>query len=77
MWALTLPFRDAKCALALAYFTVFAVVIALMKVSYDTDGAFVPQQGTTTIDLLAGCATVCLSIAFKLVWGDRFPLFHV
>ncbi|CAM9903428.1 unnamed protein product, partial [Ectocarpus sp. 4 AP-2014] len=32
LWALTLPFRDAKCALALAYFTAFAIVIALMKV---------------------------------------------
>ena len=33
---LTLPLRDAKCAVALAYFTVFAVVIALMKVMYCT-----------------------------------------
>ncbi|CBJ48519.1 tocopherol phytyltransferase [Ectocarpus siliculosus] len=38
LWALTLPFRDAKCALALAYFTVFAVVIALMKDVPDVEG---------------------------------------
>eukprot|EP00752_Nemacystus_decipiens_P005060 g4594.t1 len=38
LWALTLPFRDAKCALALAYFTVFAVVIALMKDVPDVAG---------------------------------------
>eukprot|EP00903_Cladosiphon_okamuranus_P014212 g13204.t1 len=37
-WALTLPFRDAKCALALSYFTVFAVVIALMKDVPDVEG---------------------------------------
>lgn len=33
METLTLPLRDAKCALALGYFTLFAVVIALMKVT--------------------------------------------
>ncbi|CAM9895240.1 unnamed protein product [Pylaiella littoralis] len=38
LWALTLPFRDAKCALALAYFTVFAIVIALMKDVPDVAG---------------------------------------
>ncbi|CAN0330927.1 unnamed protein product, partial [Hapterophycus canaliculatus] len=38
LWALSLPFRDAKCALALAYFTVFAVVIALMKDVPDVAG---------------------------------------
>ncbi|CAM9611760.1 unnamed protein product, partial [Laminaria digitata] len=37
-WALTLPLRDIKCALALGYFTVFAVVIALMKDVPDVAG---------------------------------------